>query len=242
MNIILFIKGSVGLFTYKTLLEHSDFSILPIVHRKNIEALSFLPPECISFSDESDLISIIQEYSPLWLVNAWSDFIFTPEVLGSVKHNVNIHPSYLPWGRGSDCTSHCLEYNYPIGFTFHSMTSSLDDGEIYFQKQIYPPQFSTGDIVQSLLIEEIMVHLKEYLPLILRFELSPRAAPVYDHTDKCYAINTRKMTEAARVRSHDTFDTVDELINWILAHHFSPNSFPQLLTRYQKFSIQRLHD
>ncbi len=69
-------------------------------------------------------------------------------VLELPKHGVlNLHPAYLPWGRGWHTPSWAILEDTPVGATLHFMDSGVDTGDIVDQQRL---EVSPGDTADSL--------------------------------------------------------------------------------------------
>ena len=79
-----------------------------------------------------------------FLINIWGHSIFPEKFLNKFRHNLNLHPSFLPYGKGKDSIVWTLFYNYPAGITLHKMTKNLDAGPIYYQEKIKYNITTTG--------------------------------------------------------------------------------------------------
>lgn len=74
--------------------------------------------------------------------------------LGLFKYGViNIHPSCLPYGRGSDPAIQALLFHHPAGVTVHWMDEGIDTGNILFQITVEKRPFETGEELYARLIE-----------------------------------------------------------------------------------------
>jgi methionyl-tRNA formyltransferase len=71
-----------------------------------------------------------------WLLNLWGGEIFPQELLGKFRRSLNIHPSYLPFGKGRDPIVWGLINEEPLGFSFHEITPRIDSGRILFRKRV----------------------------------------------------------------------------------------------------------
>ncbi len=71
-----------------------------------------------------------------WILNLWGSKILNKNILNLTKDSLNIHPSYLPYGKGKDPTIWTLKYNYPAGVTLHKISEKIDAGDIIFQTKI----------------------------------------------------------------------------------------------------------
>lgn len=76
------------------------------------------------------------EYYFDWLLNLWSSYIFTDEMILKTKKSVNVHPSLLPIGRGSDPIVWATRNNEPAGVTLHQISKKVDQGLILFQEEV----------------------------------------------------------------------------------------------------------
>lgn len=72
---------------------------------------------------------LIVSYSYRWLVPA--EVLALPP-LGAY----NLHPSYLPWGRGAHPVFWAIRDGEPTGATIHRMTPALDRGPILSQSRV----------------------------------------------------------------------------------------------------------
>ena len=70
-----------------------------------------------------------------WLLNLWGSHILTKQILDKARETLNIHPSYLPYCRGSDPIVWAIRNNYPIGATLHKITTKVDEGDIFYQEK-----------------------------------------------------------------------------------------------------------
>lgn len=71
-----------------------------------------------------------------WLLNLWGSYIFTQEMILKSKKSLNIHPSLLPIGRGSDPIVWAIINNEPAGVTLHQISQKIDQGLILFQEKV----------------------------------------------------------------------------------------------------------
>jgi hypothetical protein len=74
---------------------------------------------------------------------------------------VNIHPSMLPYGRGSDPVIWSMINGLPTGATFHWIDEGIDTGNILFQVEVKRNGFETGEE----LYERIVNYYKYIFPV-----------------------------------------------------------------------------
>lgn len=60
------------------------------------------------------------------------------------KKIYNLHPGYLPWGRGYFPVFWALWEDAPAGATLHEITAGLDKGPIVMQKEVFYTEEDTG--------------------------------------------------------------------------------------------------
>ncbi|HKO96131.1 MAG TPA: formyltransferase family protein [Pyrinomonadaceae bacterium] len=93
--------------------------------------------------------------------------ILKPEFLNKYRKTYNLHPGYLPWGRGYYPIFWALWEQTPAGATLHEISPGIDEGPIVAQTQV---QYNEGDTGGSLFLRvrqaEQNLFLK-YLPLII---------------------------------------------------------------------------
>jgi len=71
-------------------------------------------------------------------------FILKPETLRRYQYRcVNLHNSYLPWGRGVEPLFFSVVNNEPCGVSIHWMDEGLDTGELIAQKHLNVPEEMT---------------------------------------------------------------------------------------------------
>ena len=58
---------------------------------------------------------------------------------------VNIHPSYLPYGRGSDPIIWSIVNGWPLGFSIHWIDEGIDTGNVLFQVEVVKNKMETGE-------------------------------------------------------------------------------------------------
>ena len=58
---------------------------------------------------------------------------------------VNIHPSYLPYGRGSDPIIWSIVNGWPHGVSIHWIDEGIDTGNVLFQVEIVRGKLETGE-------------------------------------------------------------------------------------------------
>lgn len=94
---------------------------------------------------------------------------FDEKFLNSYKYALNIHPGYLPIGRGTYPIFWNILENTKAGVTVHQMTSEIDSGPVLLRQEInYGVNDSSGDLwneihklEKSLILKTIQMLLNE---------------------------------------------------------------------------------
>ena len=84
--------------------------------------------ECIS--------KINSETSYDLLISDRTQFIFPAPTLKNVKTAINSHPSMLPLHKGSQPIFWATLLKDPLGISIHEISEKIDEGDVFYQKQI----------------------------------------------------------------------------------------------------------
>lgn len=72
--------------------------------------------------------------------------ILDKDTIDSFKYGVmNIHPGYLPYGRGADPIIWSMVNDWPLGITIHWIDEGIDTGNILYQIEIERFPLETGE-------------------------------------------------------------------------------------------------
>jgi methionyl-tRNA formyltransferase len=158
MKILVFVSKWVGLKCLDVLLtdlfdDKYEFVVMEPDAKLIIEKLNQHDYKYKILNDET--INWIQsredEYFD-WLLNLWGGYIFKEDMLKKVKNSLNIHPSYLPYGRGTDPIVWSIRYGFPAGVTLHKITSDVDEGPILYQEEIkYELPITGGELYERVI-------------------------------------------------------------------------------------------
>ncbi|PJI41914.1 hypothetical protein [Ferrovibrio sp.] len=69
-----------------------------------------------------------------WLLNLWGNHIFRLPLLAKVKRSLNIHPAYLPYGRGRDPVVWAIRREHTAGASLHEIAPQIDAGAVWARK------------------------------------------------------------------------------------------------------------
>ena len=71
-----------------------------------------------------------------FLVTSGYAFLIKKKIISTVKKAINLHISFLPYGRGIMPNLWSFYEGYPSGITIHELDESFDTGKIIIQKKI----------------------------------------------------------------------------------------------------------
>jgi methionyl-tRNA formyltransferase len=96
--------------------------------------------------------------------------VLKPEILSKYKKIYNLHPGYLPWGRGYYPVFWALWESSPAGATLHEMTAGLDEGPIVAQLQVVYSETDTGGSLHQRVQEAEKTLFREHWPKLMKAE------------------------------------------------------------------------
>ena len=79
---------------------------------------------------------------------------------------INIHPSTLPYHRGSAPNFWAVLCGYGAGWTAHRMTSEIDRGDIYLQREVPVLLSDTAETLWNRLFDELPSFLSELAEIV----------------------------------------------------------------------------
>ena len=71
------------------------------------------------------------------LITSGYPFLIKEEIIKKVNIAINLHISFLPYGRGIMPNLWSFVENFPSGITIHQLDKNFDTGKILIQKKIY---------------------------------------------------------------------------------------------------------
>jgi len=93
--------------------------------------------------------------------------IIRPPLLGRYKKIYNLHPGYLPWGRGYYPVFWAIWEQSPAGATIHEITTEIDEGPIIAQIKVEQFPHDTGGSLFERVREAEKKLFLEYWPRIV---------------------------------------------------------------------------
>lgn len=127
----------------------------PEERNKNI--IEFLSDENNIFQTEDKItLEYLKENNIDFLIsNGYAPIIKEPTI-SEYKHKIiNIHPTFLPYGRGIYPLLWSLLEETPIGVTLHFIDEGIDSGEIIVQKKVQFDDNDTFEEAYNILLNEV---------------------------------------------------------------------------------------
>jgi methionyl-tRNA formyltransferase len=158
--------------------------------------------------------------------------ILKPHVISKYKKIYNLHPSFLPWGRGYYPVFWALWENTPAGASLHEINDGIDQGNIISQIQVNYTESDTGSSLFSRVREaEKQIFSKYWLKIIEEEEL-----PSFPQ-DKTGTYHKKK--EFIDLKNNANWKTMlgKDLIKLVRCLTFEGYSNLELLLGQKKFEI-----
>lgn len=224
VKIIVFISKNTGLALAETLRLIPDEYLFVIGPRdsnlleRSLESMGFDYMKLDAFD--------AQVYPPGsfdWLLNLWGSHIFTPIELRIAINTLNVHPSYLPYSKGSDPVLWSQLMDLPQGATLHAITQQVDAGPIYARKHVETSPVSIGRDIYDEVVNACIDLFASKWPDIRTGKI--RATNPKE--DGSSLPNRRSRTLTHQVREYEQFDNSQRnLLKWLLAYSYSPEFAP----------------
>lgn len=107
-----------------------------------------LMPSCIfdgSKLSDKKILRTIEALKPELGISILFDYILQPDFLNLFPRGcINLHPSYLPFGRGSYPNVFSIIEGEPAGVTLHYLDAGIDTGDIIAQTKVSVKLTDTG--------------------------------------------------------------------------------------------------
>ena len=109
--------------------------LVPIWRNRNI--FNFLSKRyTVHITDSKINDSFVKLNKIDFLVTSGYAFLIKKKIISAVKKAINLHISFLPYGRGIMPNLWSFYEGYPSGITIHELDESFDTGKIIIQKKI----------------------------------------------------------------------------------------------------------
>ncbi len=232
MKILVFVAKTTGYECLKWLLENNKNDSYEIfVANPDKELITgYLDKKGFAYHDleTADPAQITENQQYNWLINIWSPYIFRKSLLERVDHSVNLHPSYLPYGRGRDPVVWAIQDNVFAGATLHELTEGIDEGPIWAQTKVEYHFPETGQDVYERVEKACIELFCDNWNALIEQKLSLKEQGMPE-------LPTRRRKDLLhdRTLSMDDSETAT-FVRKIIAHDFSENGYTALLRSGEK--------
>ena len=129
------------------------------------------------------------------ILSVHCNVILPPQVIDAVPHPLNLHPGYLPYGRGYWPTYWAVADESPAGCTLHRMAPLVDRGEIVAQKRVPLLPTDTGETLTRRVVEAEAVLLRQAWPRVRSGRYSIfRAKGAGTYHDRAEGLSARRLS------------------------------------------------
>lgn len=231
-KVLVFVAKTTGFECLKWLLEnhpHDEYEFFVSPPDKPLIA-DYLKVKGYSFHDletcDPEYLTKGRHFD--WIINIWSPYIFRKPLLDRVQNSVNLHPSYLPFGRGRDPVVWAIKDGAPAGATLHKITEGIDEGPIFAQIKVEYDFPVTGQALYQRVEKACIDVFCQNWAAIRENRVIPKEQGRPD-------LPTRRRADLTKDRVLDLQNPdMAALILKILAHDFSENGYTALLKQGEK--------
>ena len=116
---------------------------------------------------ERDIFQAIKTLKPDIGLSIFFGYVLSKEIIDLFPLGiVNLHPSYLPYNRGTYPNVWSIVEGTPSGITLHYIDKGIDTGDIIAQKEVSVEWTDTGETLYRKLERASVVLFREQWPLI----------------------------------------------------------------------------
>lgn len=114
-----------------------------------------------------EVIEMIRALEPEIGISVMFGYILKEEVLDLFPAGcINVHPSYLPFGKGAYPNIWCIVDKTPAGVSIHYVDSGIDTGDIIAQVEVPVEPYDTGASLYRRLEQVSLDLFRKYWPII----------------------------------------------------------------------------
>lgn len=162
-----------------------------------------------------------QEVKPSWLLNLWGELIVPASTLAFCGESLNIHPSFLPWARGSDPIVWTILNGWPAGATLHAMTSDVDGGPIWAQVRVPYDLSTTGGQLYDAVLQQCLDLFSGVWPRILEGGQHPQIQAVVGETRRRAELYDNQMIDLDDPKNASVLNFIRQLLAYDFGERLS---------------------
>lgn len=226
MEIVVFATKQVGLETIKCLNKKYHFDLVTTKEEKEIIEYANQKKLNVSFYEDGFVLS--KNYD--WLLNLWSPFILSENILKKAKHHLNIHPSLSPCCLGNDNAAWTIRNREKAGVSLLEMAKKVDEADIWLQEEVkYTYPIKGQELHKKLLDKSINIFCKNFDD-ILNLKIKPKKLDVNK-------IIKYKRADTEKDKIINPTKEIEEFINKVLAHDFAPKYTAFVYVDNKKYKV-----
>lgn len=134
---------------------------------------------------------------------------------------VNVHPSFLPYGRGKDPNFWSLAHDDPFGVSIHLVDEKIDHGPVLARREIPKTWEDNGETLYRKALDECVILFQEQWPL-LREAAVAGTIRYLGQKFELGILRTRGQIDEASGLVLSDVRSVREVLNLIRARTFPP--------------------
>jgi methionyl-tRNA formyltransferase len=228
-SLVLFADSSMGTMI-SAILAKEGALVKSIVLKEGIDASvqdsilapwSSSSPEILRWktgASEDDLIRRLENLTFDIGLLAWWPFILSERLIAMAGETfLNLHPSFLPYGRGKDPNFWALVDKTPFGVTIHHVVRAVDKGPVAFQRIIPVGPLDTGETLYQKALSELEQLFQEVCPRIMRGDI-----PAIEQPSAGVEHKRRDLEVASQIHLDQNYSGAD-LLDLLRARTFSPH-------------------
>lgn len=108
------------------------------------------------------------KFKDMILISVYYGYIFSSYALSSFKMAINLHPSFLPYNKGSYTNIWPIIENTPAGVSIHELTEKIDSGNILVRENVPIFSYDIGKSLYKRLEKEAIKLFENNIENILR--------------------------------------------------------------------------
>lgn len=197
-RVSLLARGTVGLAAAKLLAADRSVTVVSYQAGELSPALRALFPKAKAAADpRSDAYAEHCRRDADAILSAHCNVVLPPRVIEAVAHPLNLHPGFLPYGRGYWPTYWAIADESPAGTTLHRMAPLVDRGVIVAQRRVRVLPTDTGEVLTRRVAEAEAALLREAWPRVRSGSYPVREARGKGtYHDRAEGLEARRLTGA----------------------------------------------
>lgn len=236
MKNLIFVAKDIGLECLKFHLEtfNLDENHIVVCNPDKTKIIDYIKEKKLWYKDVDNFsVQELKNEKFDWLLNLWGGMIFKQDLLNLVNNSLNIHPSYLPYGRGRDPVVWAIREEMPAGVTLHEINELVDEGDIWYQEEVLYNIPITGCELYKIIIDACIKVFQKHWPKIRTLKYKKVLQSTFNMITKkrndLFKDRVIKYQELQRIQK--------EIILKILAHDFGKDYTALLEIGDNKYKI-----